>query len=69
MKNYIGYVRVSTKAQLEGYLHPPHFEGDGYYLTDNPQFNEEEWLEAEDIESILDNFVGKKVKVTIEVIE
>jgi len=55
--------------KLEGYLHPPQFEGDGFYLTDSPQFNEEEWLDAEDIESILDNLVGKKVRIAIEVIE
>ena len=58
-----------NSIKLEGYLHPPQFEGDGYYLTDSPQFNEEDWLDAEDIESILDNLIGKKVRVTIEMIE
>jgi len=56
--------------KLEGYLHPPHIiDIDGYYITDNPEFDEEEWLEAEDIDYILDNLVGKKVRITIEVIE
>jgi len=57
------------RKRMEGYLHRLPYAGDGWYLTRERREQIEDIFAPERIDEQFDNLVGKKIRITIEILE